>query len=92
MQPLATLRRACQITLDNRLRFAYTGNVHDTEGDMTYYHACRRMLIDPDWYRLLDCHLEQTGRRRNCGTPCAGGRSDSGYWGAHRQPVRIALT
>jgi pyruvate formate lyase activating enzyme len=89
--PLATLRRARQIALDNGVRYAYTGNVHDTEGDTTYCHACGQALIERDWYRLLGWHLDEAGRCRNCRTPCAGVfEAAPGDWGARRQPVRIA--
>ncbi len=89
--PPATVRRARQIALDNGVRYAYTGNVHDTEGDTTYCHACGRALIERDWYRLLGWHLDETGRCCDCGTPCAGVfEAAPGDWGARRQPVRIA--
>jgi pyruvate formate lyase activating enzyme len=90
--PPATVRRARQIALDNGVRYAYTGNVHDTEGDTTYCHACGRALIERDWYRLLGWHLDETGRCCDCGTACAGVFDGApGDWGARRQPVRIAL-
>jgi pyruvate formate lyase activating enzyme len=89
--PLATLRRARQIALDNGVRYAYTGNVHDTEGDTTYCHACGRALIERDWYQLLGWHLDETGRCCDCGTACAGVfEATPGDWGARRQPVSIA--
>ena len=38
--PPATLTRARQIAIDNGVRYAYTGNVHDEEGGSTFCHAC----------------------------------------------------
>ena len=90
--PLATLRRARQIALDNGVHYAYTGNVHDTDGDTTYCHACGQALIERDWYQLLGWHLDENGRCRHCRTACAGVfEATPGDWGARRQPVRIAL-
>ena len=38
--PIATLQRAREIAMKNGIRYAYTGNVHDVEGDSTYCHSC----------------------------------------------------
>ncbi len=40
--PAATLARAREIALANGIRYAYTGNVHDTAGQSTHCHAVRR--------------------------------------------------
>ena len=50
--PPATLSRARDIALDNGVRHAYTGNVHDPAGGSTYCHSCGGLLIERDWYRL----------------------------------------
>ncbi|HUU44580.1 MAG TPA: AmmeMemoRadiSam system radical SAM enzyme [Acidobacteriota bacterium] len=89
--PLATLRRARQIALANGVRYAYTGNVHDEEGDATYCHACGARVIGRDWFVLTAWNLTADGRCGECGAPCAG-RFDPapGTWGAARLPVRLS--
>jgi pyruvate formate lyase activating enzyme len=89
--PSGTLTRARQIAIDNGLRYAYTGNVHDREGDSTYCHHCGKRLIGRDWYVLTSWNLTPDGRCPQCHTPCAGIlESEPGTWGARRQPVRLA--
>jgi pyruvate formate lyase activating enzyme len=89
--PPETLSRARQIARGNGLRYAYTGNVHDIEGDTTCCHACGEVLIRRDWYALLEWRLDETGSCLGCGTRCAGRFEPApGNWGARRLPVRLA--
>ena len=89
--PAATLSRARRIALDHGIRYAYTGNVHDREGDATLCHGCGARVIERDWYELLAWRLDARGRCVSCGTSCAGVfAAQPGHWGAHRQPVRLA--
>jgi len=89
--PTATLRRAREIARGNGVRHAYTGNVHDPDGDTTYCHHCREPLIRRDWYELIEWRLDEEGRCPSCKTECAG-RFDArpGGWGRKRLPVRLA--
>lgn len=89
--PPSTLRRARAIAIQHGLRYVYTGNVHDPEGDSTYCHACGALLIGRDWYVLTGWNLTDDGACRECGTRCAGVfESTPGDWGAKRLPVRLA--
>ncbi len=89
--PPATLARARKIAMDNGVRYAYTGNVHDEAGGSTYCHHCGQRLIGRDWYVLTDWNIESGGRCNKCHTPCAGVFEDKpGHWGAKRIPVRLA--
>jgi len=89
--PPATLTRARRIALDNGLRYAYTGNVHDPAGQSTRCHQCGALLIERDWYRLGTWKLTGDGRCLSCGTPLAGVfDGPPGTWGPRRLPVRIA--
>jgi pyruvate formate lyase activating enzyme len=89
--PPATLRLARQIALNNGVRYAYVGNVHDPAGDSTYCHHCGALLIGRDWYELSEWHLTPDGRCEACGSPCAGVfEPRPGDWGAKRLPVRLA--
>ncbi len=89
--PAATLTRARSIALDNGVRYAYTGNVHDAAGGSTYCHHCGSLLIERDWYRLGRWNLDESGACRSCGTRMAGViDGPPGSWGARRLPVRLS--
>jgi pyruvate formate lyase activating enzyme len=90
--PPATLTRARAIALRNGVRYAYTGNVHDTEGGTTSCHECGAVLIERDWYVINRWNLSDDGRCPVCGTVCAGVFAGApGTWGAKRMPVRLSL-
>jgi pyruvate formate lyase activating enzyme len=89
--PPATLSRARQIAIRNGVRYAYTGNVHDSDGGSTYCHACGKLLVGRDWYVLSAWNLTPEGACKFCGTQCAGQFDPRpGTGGARRQPVRLA--
>ncbi len=89
--PPATLKRAREIALKNGIHYAYTGNVHDIEGDTTFCSHCGERLIIRDWYVLKQWNLDKEGNCPQCGTACAGVFEESpGIWGARRMPVKIA--
>ncbi|MBI3186349.1 MAG: AmmeMemoRadiSam system radical SAM enzyme [Gammaproteobacteria bacterium] len=89
--PPATLTRARKIAMDNGVRYAYTGNVHDKSGESTYCHHCGQRLIGRDWYELSEWNLDASGCCHKCGTALAGiFEPKPGTWGARRQPVRLA--
>ena len=84
-----SLRRARRIAREYGLRYVYTGNVHDPEGDATTCPNCDQVLIQRDWYRLEDWQMEN-GRCGHCQTPIAGRFAERpGRWGAKRKPVLI---
>ncbi|MBF0247194.1 MAG: AmmeMemoRadiSam system radical SAM enzyme, partial [Alphaproteobacteria bacterium] len=60
--PHATLLRARRIAMDNGVRYAYVGNVHDLDAESTYCHNCGVRLIGRDWYVLSDWNLDGHGR------------------------------
>ena len=89
--PPATLSRARDIAIGNGVRYAYTGNVHDSDGGSTRCHHCGALLIERDWYELGHWGLDAQGCCKQCGTRCAGVfEARPGSWGAKRQPVRLA--
>lgn len=89
--PPATLERARRIARDNGVRYAYTGNVHDSEGGSTWCHACGKLLIERDWYVLGEWHIDPTGHCGHCGAAIPGVfEARPGDWGAKRMPVRLA--
>jgi pyruvate formate lyase activating enzyme len=94
--PLRALRQARKIALDNGLRYVYTGNVHDFDGESTYCHHCKELLIGRDWYELSTWNLSTVGDSgfcNQCGTEVAGVfDGPPGDWGAKRLPIHIAAT
>ncbi|WP_222615391.1 AmmeMemoRadiSam system radical SAM enzyme [Persicimonas caeni] len=86
--PASTLQRARRLAMQNGMRYAYTGNVHDEEGDTTFCHECGEALIVRDWYELKSWNLDEQGRCNTCSTPCAGVfEAKPGAWGRKRKPV-----
>ncbi len=87
---LETLSRARRIALKNGVHYAYTGNVHDPQGDSTWCHNCGELLIERDWYQLGSWNLTEAGECRFCGGRCAGVfEAKPGDWGPRRLPVRM---
>jgi pyruvate formate lyase activating enzyme len=88
--PAATLTRARDIAVRNGIRYAYTGNVHDSAGSSTYCTGCGDVLIERDWYELGRYHLGGDGRCLTCAEVCPGVfDGPPGGWGARRVPVRL---
>jgi pyruvate formate lyase activating enzyme len=88
--PARSLTRARKIAVDNGVRYAYTGNVHDEVGGSTGCHRCGTRLIGRDGYEITDWQLDEQGQCQKCGTPCAGVFEPApGRWGGRRQPVRL---
>lgn len=86
--PPQTLVEARKIAMEQGLRYVYTGNVHNREGDCTCCHQCGEKLIERDWYQILDWNMAAGGKCPACGTPVAGRFEDQpGNWGARRMRV-----
>ncbi|MEE8573092.1 MAG: AmmeMemoRadiSam system radical SAM enzyme [Gemmatimonadota bacterium] len=89
--PPATLSRARSIALKNGIRYAYTGNVIDPEGQTTHCHDCGATLIGRDGYSLVSWALTEGGRCAECETTCEGVlETEPGRWGSRRQPISIS--
>jgi pyruvate formate lyase activating enzyme len=89
--PPATLVRAREIALGEGLRYVYTGNVHNHDGDTTFCPGCRAPLIERDWYRIDAYRLTPEGACPDCGHAVAGRfGAKAGAFGPRRIPVRIA--
>ena len=88
--PAATLTRARRIAIENGVRYAYTGNVPDLEGQSTSCHECGALLIARSGYEVTAWGLNAAGCCRACGTGCAGVfAGPPGRWGSRRRPVRL---
>ncbi len=89
--PPKTLSRAREIAMSNGLKYVYTGNVHDQEGDTTFCPDCHAAVIVRDWYNLKSWDLNGNGNCKHCGTQIPGVfEPDPGTWGAKRMPVHIS--
>lgn len=89
--PPATLTMARRIAMKNGIRYAYTGNVHDDQGQSTWCHACGARTIGRDWYDLTAWNLDGDGHCGSCGALCPGLFEESpGGWGNRRRPVTLA--
>ncbi len=88
--PPATLRRCRARALREGLRYVYTGNVHDREGDATHCPGCGTVVIGRDWYEILEYRLDATGCCPSCGNAIAGRfAAAAGHFGRRRVPVVI---
>jgi pyruvate formate lyase activating enzyme len=91
--PALTLSRARDIALRAGLRYVYTGNVHDENGQSTYCHGCGARVIGRDWYEITSWALDEKGCCRSCGVRCAG-VFEQGHsaWGVRRRPLELGAS
>jgi pyruvate formate lyase activating enzyme len=92
--PPETLLRARKIAMENGVRHAYVGNVHDHAAQSTYCHNCGEILIGRDWYLLSDWNVSfegnYAGNCSGCGEPVPGVfDGPPGDWGRKRVPLRL---
>ena len=91
--PPSTLKRAREIAKRNGLRWVYTGNVYDPEGQSTNCFACGARLIGRDGYEIESWHLDARGQCGACGARCPGLFEEiPGSWGSRRRPVTLGAT
>lgn len=87
--PATTLSRAREIAISKGIRYAYTGNVHDSDGGSTWCHQCGTLLVERDWYQLGTWNIKE-GSCRSCGEKVSGVfKEHPGDWGSKRIPVRM---
>ncbi|MGH3636459.1 MAG: AmmeMemoRadiSam system radical SAM enzyme, partial [Mycobacterium sp.] len=86
--PPETLARARRIGIAEGLRFVYTGNVYDPDGDTTSCPWCGSAVVIRDWYTIRHYALTDDGRCRGCGFRLTGVYDGPvGHWGRRRLPV-----
>ena len=69
--PLAALRRAQEIGLEEGLHYVYVGNIPDDRGQDTFCPQCGRLLIRRQGYWIAENNVH-AGRCPICDTPIAG--------------------
>ncbi|WP_238009202.1 AmmeMemoRadiSam system radical SAM enzyme [Dactylosporangium sp. AC04546] len=88
--PPETLTRARKIAMDAGLRYVYTGNVHDPEGQSTRCPGCDTAVIVRDWYDLRSYEVTDDGHCVHCGQVLPGVfDGPAGRWGRRRLPVSV---
>jgi pyruvate formate lyase activating enzyme len=94
--PAATLKKAREIALSYDIKFAYTGNIIDENGNSTWCHNCHKLLIKRRYYEILEWNIKQNSNNEsicnNCGTHIKGVfESQCGDWGTKRVPVKLMM-
>lgn len=84
-----TLKSARRIAKQIGLKYVYTGNVHDQEGDTTFCGSCGDQLIIRDWYDIKSYNMNMN-KCSKCGCTIPGrfGKSP-GNWGKKRVRVKM---
>ena len=90
--PPATLIHAREIAMANGVHHAFTGNVHDPQGQSTWCHGCGELLVQRNRYELGKWNLTDDRRCVRCGERCAGVfEGKPGAWGSRQLPVRLGV-
>lgn len=85
--PKNTLEKAREIALAAGIKFVYTGNVHDKRRQSTYCPACKKLVIERNWYELGKYEIKD-GCCKHCGEKIPGRfENEKGNWGAKRLPI-----
>jgi pyruvate formate lyase activating enzyme len=69
--PEYTLKMARDIGIRSGIKFCYTGNIHDTEGQTTFCPKCNHNLIKRNWHDVTKYNLVYDGCPK-CGTKIPG--------------------
>jgi pyruvate formate lyase activating enzyme len=69
--PVATLRRAREIGLEERLRYVYQGNLQGEGAENTYCHVCGALILERRGMQLVRNRLKD-GKCPVCGTKIDG--------------------
>ncbi len=88
--PVNTLIQARKIAHTAGLKYAYTGNVHNEEGDTTFCPSCGVTLIERDWHEIAHYRLTSNGHCPDCDAAIAGRFGEyTETFGRRRIPVAI---
>ena len=88
--PVRTLIRARNIAHMAGLKYVYTGNMHNEEGEITFCPSCSVPLIERDWYEIAQYRLTSHGHCPDCDTAIVGRFGEyAETFGRRRIPVTI---
>jgi len=77
--PVATIRRARDIAVEEGLRYVYSGNVPGDPGENTYCPSCKKPVIIRYGFDIEECNLTEDNKCKFCGEKIAiEGRCSSG--------------
>ncbi|MDY6906318.1 MAG: AmmeMemoRadiSam system radical SAM enzyme [Thermodesulfobacteriota bacterium] len=57
--PVAILTRFREIAMSAGIHYVYVGNVPGHEGENTFCHHCKKMIIQRNGYRMGDIHIKE---------------------------------
>ncbi len=75
--PVSTLARLRELAMAQGIRYVYVGNVPGHEGNNTYCHNCKNLIINRQGYFITEYHLEGN-RCKFCKTVIPGVWHDGG--------------
>lgn len=64
--PPETVMRARKIALDEGVRFVYSGNIRDLEGNNTWCPKCKGLLIDRAGFSVVENNITKEGKCPEC--------------------------
>lgn len=56
--PVSTLVRFRELAMEEGIHYVYPGNVPDHEGNNTYCHNCKKLLVERKGYYIPEYHIE----------------------------------
>lgn len=72
--PLETLKKARKIALQEGLKYVYTGNIQDEDGESTFCPKCGKLVIKRRLFSVIENNLKN-GKCKYCN------REIDGFWG-----------
>lgn len=88
--PVSKLIKARKIAQAAGLKYVYTGNVHNLEGDTTCCPSCDAILIERDWHEITQYRLTANGHCPDCDAAIDGCFDEcAATFGRRRIPVAI---
>jgi pyruvate formate lyase activating enzyme len=88
--PPRTLTRARAIARAAGLRYVYTGNVHDRDGQTTFCPRCGARVIERDWFAVRKVSMKGSACAA-CGEPIAGRFDDAPVAPTSGRPIPLGI-
>ena len=58
--PLSIIKKAREIGFEEGLRYVYAGNIPGNEGENTYCHKCKKLLIERYGFSVIQNHIKNS--------------------------------